>query len=221
MNRVFADLQGTVLAVDGLTAEVRFRADATDAEFIEYLTGLSNLPAGPVMARGRIEKTATDLEFLDTEFRIGEFRFSADGTLSNSPMANDSDLRFAASGPEVRRLGLPFGYGRLPAKAFTVSGEVNGVPAGFAIENLVARVGENDIVAQFTADLRGKPEITGTISSTYVDLESEMLQSTEDEVDEDSDVDSEFLFSNAPLDNSWLHTANFDIDDEELSRLSA
>lgn len=199
-------------AGDGTAFDVRVTADAPNGDVLENFAGIKELPAGPVVVRGRIQRIDDDLEFSDTRFRIGDFRFSVDGTLSNSPMSNDSDLRFAASGPEVRQLGLPFGYGRLPARAFTVSGEVNGVPTGFAIENLVARVGENDIVAKFTADLRGKPEITGTISSTYVDLESEMLQSSEDEVDEESDVDAEFLFSNAPLDKSWLDSANFDID---------
>ena len=200
------------LAGDGTAFDIRLRADAPDADVLDDLASIKELPAGPVVVRGRVQKIGDDLEFSDTEFRIGDYRLSADGTLSNSPLSNDSDLRFAASGPELRQIGLPFGYEALPAKTFTVSGEVNGIPSGFAIENLVARIGENDIVAKFTADLRGIPEISGAISSTYVDLESQMLQSPDNEVEEEPDAASEFLFSNEPIDNAWLHSANIDVD---------
>jgi uncharacterized protein involved in outer membrane biogenesis len=77
---------------------------------------------------------------------------------------------------------------------------------------MVAKVTENDAVAKFTVDLRGKPEITGVISSTYIDLESEVLQSSGEETDEESGVDAEFLFSNKPIDNGWLNSANIDLD---------
>lgn len=200
------------LASDGTTADLRLSVDAPDAAVLEMLSGMENLPEGPVHAGGRIEKAGSDLEFSDTEFRIGEYRFSTDGRLSRSPRSNRSNLRFAASGPELRQLGLPFGYAALPAKTFSLSGEVNGVPAGFAIEKLVARIGENDIVGEFTADLRGKPEITGIISATYIDLESPILQSPESESEEEPEVAREFLFSNEPLGNAWLQFANFDLD---------
>jgi hypothetical protein len=201
-------------AIDGETADVRLGVDAPDAGILELLGGVGNLPAGAVRAAGRIEKTGTDLEFSDTEIRIGEYSVTADGTVSRSPRRNRSDLRFSLSGPELRQLGLPFDYDRLPRKTFRISGEVNGIPTGFAIENLIAKVDGNDGVAEFTVDLRGKPEITGKISSTYIDLESPVLQSPDDEEeDEDEgDADREFLFSNEPIDNSWLQAANIDID---------
>jgi autotransporter translocation and assembly factor TamB len=138
INASVGALSATVdgeFAVDGVTADLRLSADAPDAGVLEMLSGLESLPDGAVHLRGRIEKTSTDLEFSDTEFRIGDYSFSADGTLSRSPRSNRSDLRFGLSGPELRALGLPFGYDKLPVKSFRVSGEVNGTPTGFAIEN--------------------------------------------------------------------------------------
>jgi len=199
-------------AGDGSAYDFRITADAPNADVFEGLAQIRQLPEGPVVVRGRVRKIDDGLEFSDTEFRIGDHQFSVDGTLSNSPMSNDSDLRFTLSGPELRQLGLAFGIAVLPAKTYSMSGEINGVPTGFAMENFVARLGENDIVAKFTADLRGKPEITGTISSTYVDLESEMLQSSEESDQEAETADNEFLFSDEPLDTSWLHAVNIDID---------
>ena len=200
------------LASDGTTFDIRFRADAPDADVLDDLARIKHLPAGAVVVSGRVQKIGDDLEFSDTVFRIGDYQFSADGTLSNSPLSNDSDLRFSASGPDLRQLGLSFGYDSLPAKTYTLSAEINGVPTGFAIENLVARIGENDIVGEFTADLREKPEITGSISSAYIDLESAMPESAEEEVEEEAHAATEFLFSNEPLDTSWLHSANFDVE---------
>ena len=197
---------------DGTAFDVRVRADAPNADVLDDLAQIQRLPEGPVVVRGRVQKIQDDLEFSDTEFRIGDYVFSVDGTLSNSPMSNDSDLRFSMSGPEMRALGLPFGYEKLPLKSFSMSGEVNGIPTGFAIENMVAKVTENDSTARFTVDLRGKPEITGVITSTYIDLESSVLQADEEEAEEEADVESEFLFSNEPLNNSWLNSANIDID---------
>lgn len=193
-------------------ADLRTNIEAPDSEILASLSGLGDFPQGPVSLGGRIVKVNTDLEFSDTQFHIGEFSFTADGTVSTSPRRNRSDLRFSFSGPDMHLLGLPFGIRQLPQKSFQVSGEVNGIPEGFAIENLVAKVGDNDVVADFTTDLRDKPEITGKISSTYIDLDSPMLQSAEEEQDSKEDVDREFLFSNEPIDNQWLNAANIDID---------
>lgn len=197
---------------DGTAFDVRLRADAPNADVLDDLAQLKRLPEGPVVVRGRVQKIRDDLEFSDTEFRIGDYVLSVDGTLSNSPMSNDSDLRFGMSGPEMRALGLPFGYEKLPIKSFSLSGEVNGTPTGFAIENMVAKVTENDATAKFTVDIRGKPEIIGVITSTYIDLESSVLQSDEEETEDAADVESEFLFSDEPISNSWLDSANIDLD---------
>ena len=94
--------------IGGQAAEVSIRAESTDNSFLSRLTGLKNLPEGPLMVNARVQRLPDVLKFSDTEFGIGEHRFSADGTLSRSPKSNRSDLKFSASGPELRDLGLLF-----------------------------------------------------------------------------------------------------------------
>ncbi|MCZ6561059.1 MAG: AsmA family protein, partial [Gammaproteobacteria bacterium] len=204
------DIDGT-FASDGSTADVEIKMSAPDATVVSELSGYNDLPDGSISVNGRIEKTPTDLELGDVEFRIGDNLFTADGTLSNEPLHNDSDLRFSAAGPDLHQLGLPFGIDMLAAKAFTVSGEVNGVPTGFAIENLDAKVGENTLTGQFTADLRGKPELSGVLSSSYIDVRDRLTQTSEPK-EEPSGEKGEFLFSNKALELDWLQQVNIDID---------
>jgi hypothetical protein len=90
-------------ASDGTAFDIRIRADAPNADVLDDLAQIKRLPDGPVVVRGRVQKIGGDLEFSDSEFRIGDYSFSADGTLSRSPMSNDSDLRFGLSGPELRQ----------------------------------------------------------------------------------------------------------------------
>ena len=205
------------LADGGKTIDLSVSAKADDAGMLAKLAGIEALPDGAFSAAGRIERKGTDMDFTDAELRIGDIRFSANGTLSSSPLANDSNFRFSASGPELRQLGLPFGISVLPAKTFSISADVNGVPQGFAIEHLVARIGENDIVGSFTADLRDKPQITGSLSATYLDLKGPLLVE-EDVSAESTEQAGEFFFSDEPLDAAWLDKVNIAVE-LELGRL--
>ena len=194
----------------GELVNLSVKASSPDSAMMSKLTGLADLPVGAFSVSGRIERKAKNLEFSDTEIRIGEYSFAADGTLSTAPNSNRSDLRFSASGPELKQLGLPFDFEFLPAKPFSVSGEVNGIPTGFAVEEFVATVGDNKIDGRFTADLRDKPEVTGFLSSSHVDLR-EQDQPADTEIEAAVEEEREFLFSNEPLDMEWLQEANVDV----------
>ena len=160
------------LVIDNMTGEIRLQATAPDAEELRKLIDVAYLPEGAVSVRGRVEKQEDELEFTDVMASIGAYSFHVDGALSMNPLSNRSDLRFSGSGPELREIGLIFDSDDLPAKAFSMIGEVNGIPIGFALERFVAKIGDNNIEGGFTADLRDKPEVTGTLSSSYVDLAS-------------------------------------------------
>jgi uncharacterized protein involved in outer membrane biogenesis len=197
-------------AIDDATGDVKLRATAPDAEELRKLIDIGYLPEGPVSVSGRVEKQAGELEFSKVVANIGEYTVGIDGTLSNAPLSNRSDLRFSGAGPELSDVGLIFDYDDLPAKTFSFSGEVNGIPTGFAVENFVARIGENNIDGAFTADLRDKPEIAGSLTSSYVDL-ARRLQASEDETAEPEEVTSDFVFSDEPLNTEWMEAANIDI----------
>ncbi len=216
LHSVNASISDFEINVDGdfviaeATGDIVLRASAPDAEELRKLIGIAYLPDGAVLVSGRIEKLESTLEFTDVMASIGEYSFGADGTLSNSPLSNRSDLRFSGSGPELREVGLIFDYDDLPAKPFSVSGEVNGIPTGFAIEKLIAKIGENNIDGRFTADFRGKPELTGFLSSSYVDLRTQG-QASDAEGEAAVEEEPEFLFSREPLATEWMQTVNVDV----------
>lgn len=216
LNSINASISDLEINVDGdfviaeATGYIVLRASAPDAEELRKLIGIGHLPDGAVSVSGRIEKLESELEFTDVMASIGEYSIAADGTLSNAPLSNRSDLRFSGSGPELREIGLLFDFDDLPAKPFSVSGEVNGNPTGFAIEKLIAKVGENNIDGRFTADFRDKPEVTGYLSSSYVDLRQ---QGHAADAEEEAAVEEgpEFLFSREPLATEWMQAANVDV----------
>ena len=216
LDSVSATVGNLELGVDGEltgageTADLSVKASSPDSAMLSKLTGLDDLPVGALSASGRIERKAKTLEFTDMEIRIGEYSFAADGTLSTEPNSNRSDLRFSASGPELKQLGLPFDLDILPAKPFSISGELNGIPTGFAVEEFFATVGDNKIDGRFTADLRDKPEVIGFLSSSYLDLREKLLPADAEAADANGEK-SEFLFSNEPLDLEWLRAANVDV----------
>jgi uncharacterized protein involved in outer membrane biogenesis len=161
---------------------------------------------------GRVEG---DLELKDVLVDIGEYHVEADGTLSLSPLSNDSDLAFLARGPSMERIGQMFESDLLPDKPFDVSGKFRGTPGGFAMRDFIARLGDSDIKGEFAADLTDKPRFSGTLTSDYLELR-ERLQAlvTEDEEPESEEEQEtgEFLLSDQPFDGQRLNAVDIDVD---------
>ncbi len=189
------------------SAKLQLDVTSPDSQVLSDLLGFKDLPAGAVSFRGKIEKQTDYLKFTETSANLGEFLFSLNGILSSAPRSNNSDLSFHASGPEMRQLGLPFGFGGLPTKSFSVTGDVVGVPTGFAINELVAQIGDNKIDGEFRADLGDKPEITGRLTSSYMDL-SHSLRDAEPET---ATENGKYFFSDDPLQLDWLQKGNIDV----------
>ena len=208
-----AQLQG-YLVWEGQLADITIAASATDSGVLRKLTRLSYLPDGRVIFDGKLEKTETDIVFTDTTFSIGDFKVMADGALNLTPLSNDSDLAFAVSGPSLNDVGLVFGSDTLPDRNFSVSGQFQGTPSGFAVRNFLANVGDNDLLGEFSANLKEKPRIAGELVSTRLDLSSEEPLPEDGEALEPKTPvnDSDRFFSDEPLDTSWLQRADIDLD---------
>ncbi len=200
-------------AGDAGSFDVAFSGASPDLSVLAGILDFDDLPDGAFAASGRVRRSDSEIDVSDLDTRIGELSVIANGTLSTAPMSNDSEFAFSMSGPDLRHLGEPFGITMLPAKTFGISGEVNGVPRGFAVENLNAQIGDNEISARFTADLREKPSISGMINASYLDLKSALAAA---EISEEA-IESpprESLFSDEPLDLGWLESFNLDVDAE-------
>jgi len=128
-------------------------------------------------------------------------------------LSNDSNLEYAMSGPSLREVGKVFLPNVLPDKDFSVSGTFQGTPSGFAVRNWLAQVGNNDLLGEFSADLRGKPQIEGSLVSTHLDI-TDRTQIPDDNVlpTEANPADSdEFLFSDDLLETGLLQAVNLDL----------
>ena len=216
LNSISATIGNLEISVNGRlrnageTVDILLNASSPDSAVLSKLTGFEDLPDGAVSVSSRIEKTDTELKFTDAKARIGDFSLAVDGTLSTAPLSNRSDLRFSVSGPDLRELSLQFQFEGMPALPFSASGEVNGTPTRFAVENLVVSVGDSNISGEYTADLRDKPQVTGILASSYLDLTA-LFASADIEAADDHEEESEFLFTNEPLNAEWLKAANIDV----------
>ena len=114
-----------------------------------------------------------------------------------------------AQNPDLQLVGKAFRVAFLAPKAFDISGEVNGTPTGYAIENIDATIGDNAVSGRITADLRGKPIVAGTISATYLDLARRSTKSAENS---DAANSGPFLISDKPLRLGWLDSFDADIE---------
>jgi uncharacterized protein involved in outer membrane biogenesis len=176
------------------------------------LDWLQNLAGEPFTVEGNIENSKTDLTLSEARLQIGENLFTADGTLSMQPLSNDSDLKFSLAGPDLDQFGRAIGTDIFAAKAFNIAGQFTGTPGGFAVRDLAAQIGDNDVSGVFEIDLKDKPRLVGSLSSAYLDL-TERLQLTEEQAEEAPGVvEDEFIFSNEPLDTELLQAADIEID---------
>jgi len=213
-----ADVDGTVVK-DASSADLALKVRAPDARVLSEISGYNDLPDGAVSIDGRLRKAPGRYDLDEIKIRIGDNQLTANGKLSQEPLKNNSDLRFSVTGPNLAQLVLPFGIKALPAKPVSVSGEVNGIPTGFAIEKLDAKLGDSTLTGQFTADLRGKPAVSGVLSSTLIEVgkpEQDPEQEPESETIEKevppADQTGEFVFSRDPFEVDWLQYIDLDID---------
>jgi uncharacterized protein involved in outer membrane biogenesis len=128
------------------------------------------------------------------------------------PLSNDSDLSFSLTGPDIRQLGRVIGTDVFFERAFDISGQFTGTPSGFAMRNFAAQLGDNDLNGVFEIDLQDKPRLTGSLSSTYIDLTQRLQQMEEQRKEAPKREDDEWLLSNEPIDTNFLQVMDIDVD---------
>ncbi|MGI9272289.1 MAG: AsmA-like C-terminal region-containing protein [Woeseiaceae bacterium] len=219
MSASVGDVQLTASAEVGLRRnagafDVRVAANGPDASALAKIDALQPFSGEPFSLNAHIARGGGENELLfeESDFRIGEVELLANGTLSMEPRSNDSDLRFSLSGPDMDQFGQAIGTTIFVARPFDIDGQFTGTPSGFAVRDFTASIGENDINGVFEMDLREKPRLTGTLTSTFLDL-SARLEELEDDAAETESVSTDgFLFSDEPLDGEQLQAADIEID---------
>lgn len=196
--------------VQGTAVRATLDAAAPDTTILQRLTGREGLTEGAFSAQATIGWSATDVRLGDASVRAGDYSMSADGTLSLAPLQNRSDLRFSASGPDLRRLLRAPNPAAPPTRPFSLKGAVNGTPSGFSVEGLVASIGDNRIDARFDVDLQAKPRVKGTVSSRFVDL-TRLMASGDTQAAPGGADERRFLFPDTPLPMDLLQSADIEL----------
>jgi uncharacterized protein involved in outer membrane biogenesis len=194
--------------------DLNLRVQGPDVSQLAALDWLQKLAGVPFTIEGGMEASAADLTLSDTRLQIGEYLFTADGTISLQPMSNDSDLVFSASGPRLKDIGMVFGTDMLLARPFNVSGKFSGTPNGFAMRNFLLHVGDDDLHGSFDVDLREKPRLSGVLQSSFLDVSERLQQAAEnkEQIANDESKDGGYFFSDEPLDVEWLQAADVDLE---------
>jgi len=177
---------------------------------VEYLQPFSGEPFD---VSGKLRRSAPDdIELDDVRVDLGGHKLMANGKLSLSPTKNSSDLRFAASGPNVQRIGEMFGFEVLADRPYDVEGAFTGVPAGFTVRDLVSHVGDSNLSGQFTIDLADKPRIRGELASEFLDVSERVRQLLE--ANEDAETDdrpAERIFPDTPIPTELFDAFDLDL----------
>jgi len=216
-NATAGAIQGSASGRVGLGSDaghfdLNLKLQGPDVSKLAALDWLQNLAGEPFTVEGIIENSKTDLTLSEARLQIGENIFTADGTLNLQPLSNNSDLKFSLAGPDMDQFGRAIGTDIFVAKAFNIAGQFTGTPSGFAVRDLAARIGDNDVSGVFEIDLKDKPRFVGSLSSEYLDMTERLQQSEEQAEEAPSVVEDEFIFSNEPLDTELLQAADIEID---------
>ena len=205
------DLDGKIL-LDARESDLSFRIVAKDTSVPERLLSIGRLPRGPLSAAGGVVVRGDTLEFSNLELRLAENVVAADGTLSLSPLTNDSDLTFSAKGPDINELVSTFGFEGFASKPFSIAAQLTGTPTGFAAKDFMAEIGDNNLEGVFTAHLSGKPSVTARLSSHHLDIVRKPEAAETEQKPKAGQPGDDYVFSDEPLKMQWLDAFNADLE---------
>ena len=210
VSDVEIDLDGDV-SLATRDANIVFAVIAEDTLSAEKLLSIGSLPRGKLSAGGGVAVRQDALEFSDFNLSLADNVLEAHGTLSLSPLTNDSDLQFSASGTDINALMKTFGVEMFASKPFKVAAQVTGTPSGFAARDFAAEIGDNDLEGTFAVDLSEKPRITARLASRYLDIAGGQLAGLSNSEDNEKSRIKEPVFSHDPLSTEWLDLFDADV----------
>lgn len=166
MGDLKLDVNGRIADLDqptGVDAEFDLRLGRFSD--IAFLFPGREFPAYPFAASGRLvnEKARTRLD--KVQLSLGEISASVEGELRTG---NAFQLAVKASGPDVSVLN-PLIATELPAKAFSASTDLQGIPSEFELRNASVELGQSRASGNLKIGLGDITLLHGNIVSPYVD----------------------------------------------------
>jgi uncharacterized protein involved in outer membrane biogenesis len=165
----------------------------------------------PYSVTGGMRISETDIALKEVDLRVGENRAWLDGTLPATAEMTDVEFDFRVAGPNLGRVGRVFDFEDLPADAFQFEGALMRSGDSYAVDDLVAVVGESDLSGSLQLETGPKLSLTGRLESTHLDLAG--LRAKDDgpsEPDEETSA-SDRLIPDTPLPLHVLDLADVDV----------
>jgi hypothetical protein len=218
LDRAEATADGRVGAKPGgVGTDLTVTADGPNASLFSALTGVA-VPVAPFKVSGRIERTEDLFIFDRVAVRLSGYAVELHGSLGEKPHLIGTDLELHVSGPGTGLIAELTGYDKLPDLPFEVGGVFHGTPERFTAENLEITFGASDLDASLEVDLRGKPQVTARVSSNHLEL-GDLAPRPPDRdgtgqapQPANHSANAGLVFSEDPIDFSWLRRADGDVD---------
>lgn len=165
----------------------------------------------PYSVTGGMRFSETEIALKEVDLRVGETRAWFDGTVPASAEMTDVEFDVRIAGPNLGRIGRAFDIQNLPPDTFQFEGELKRSGDSYAIDNLIAVVGENDLSGNLVLETGPRLRLTGRLESTHLNLASLRVPS-EDVAEPDEDAPtSDRLIPDTPLPLTVLDLADIDV----------
>ena len=165
----------------------------------------------PYSVIGGMRLSETDIALKEVDVRIAETHAWFDGTIPVSAEMTNAEFDLRIDGPNLRKIGRAFGVQNLPAEAYRFEGSMRRSGDSYAIDNLIAEVGENDLSGKLGLEIGQKLRLTGQLESTYLNLAGLRAQSDDAAETEEDAPKSARLIPDTPLPLQVLDLADIDV----------
>ena len=165
----------------------------------------------PYSVTGGMRISETDIALKEVDLRVGENRAWLDGTLPAGTELTNAEFDLRIAGPNLRRIGRAFDVQNLPAEAYRFEGSLKRSGDSYAINNLVAEVGENDLSGSFGLEIAPRIRLTGRLESTHLNLASLRGQNGDVTESEEDAPKSDRLIPDTPLPLQVLDAGDVDM----------
>ena len=153
----------------------------------------------------------TDIVLKEIDVRIAETHAWLDGTIPASAEMTNAEFDLRIAGPNLQKIGRAFDVQNLPAEAYRFEGSMRRSGDSYAIDNLIAEVGENDLGGNLGLEIGQKLRLTGQLESTYLNLAGLRAQSDDAAETEEDAPKSDRLIPDTPLPLQVLDLADVDV----------
>ena len=179
INEVHAKIGSSTLSANGFigdppdytNTELIVEAGGPELERFSRLLG-TNAPAEPFHFKGRLTKGDQAIEVHGVKATLGPASLQVDGRLTTVMGMIGTDLRFMTDGRNLSRVGGLFGFDRLPASPYSVTGRLTVTTGGVRLREVTGRVADTHLAGQGL--ITRKKHLVGT--EFEIDAEGENLQ---------------------------------------------